>query len=63
MRECVVLAETDQLNDVTNSMMEYVTLNMLNITYTISAATTAYVSAILVTCPVATLTVSTLTLI
>jgi hypothetical protein len=25
MRECVVLAETDQLDDVTSSMMEYVT--------------------------------------
>jgi hypothetical protein len=24
MRECVVLAETDQLDDVTSSMMEYV---------------------------------------
>jgi hypothetical protein len=26
MRECVVLAETDQLDDVTSSMMEYVTV-------------------------------------
>jgi hypothetical protein len=24
MRECVVLAKTDQLDDVTSSMMEYV---------------------------------------
>jgi hypothetical protein len=27
MRECVVLAKTDQLDDVTSSMMEYVNLN------------------------------------
>jgi hypothetical protein len=27
MRECVVLAKTDQLDDVTSSMMEYVIIS------------------------------------